>query len=307
MQIDSLTVGETFNYSLRLDKDRTYDEIIFPDSSAFGEDVEIQSRQQFKLNEFRDSLSFTLQFFGTEDSRIPRLPIHLVSGTDTTTVHTNPVALRFRSVLASEEEEFRPLKPIFDFAAAWWPWLLALLLLGLAGYYIYRYVQQQRNREEPEPEEPFRAVPFRDPLAELDAAIRQLEKVTFSGPGDFKQFYITLGDAIRTYFEDLYTIPAMELTSREILMELKRRSVDEELVTQTRIVLNEADLVKFARFEPTEEQTEVALEKARAFYRRARQIDGPRVEQLRRKHLSEMEAERKAYEQRQKLREEEQV
>ncbi|MDZ7774068.1 MAG: hypothetical protein U5K31_15195 [Balneolaceae bacterium] len=277
-------------------EDRVYDRVIFPDSSHFAAPVEIRTRQQFKVTGFRDSLSYRLQFFGTADTTLPRLPVRLVSGTDTTTLYTNPVPLRFRSVLASQEESFRPLKPIFDFAAAWWPWILGLLIAGAAAWYLWRMWRQGDYRRKKEGRAPFRATPFRDPLTELRDTLRQLEKASLQNKEDFEQFYINLGDAIRAYFEELYEITALEMTSGEILQALREEAVDRDLVGATRDVLNEADLVKFARFEPTVEQSKKALSKGYAFLERAQQIDGPRIEKLRRKHHEEMEEARRRYE-----------
>lgn len=293
--IDSLSVGDTFNYALRLDRDQSYDDISFPDSSDFAGPFEIRDLQRFRVNDFRDSLSYQIQFFGTADTTIPRLPVHLISGSDTTTLYTNPVPVRFRSVLQSEDEAFRPLKPIFDFAAAWWPWLLGLLVMGGAGWYLYRlYMRPMDKQAEVEPE-PFRETPFRDPLKELASTLRQLENVSLENKKDFERFYISLGDAIRSYFEELYEIPALEMTSGEILRSLRSENVDEDLVRATRLVLNEADLVKFANFEPTDRQAAEALEKGKSFHGRAREIDGPRVAQLRRRHNRRMKEAREQH------------
>lgn len=293
---DSLKVGDSFTFNLTLNKDQGYDTIIFPDSSDFGDVFEIRSRQHFKETDFKDSLVYKLQYFGTEDTRIPALPITLVSGTDSTTVHTTPVPIYFKTVLQSENEEFRPLKPIFDFARAWWPYIMGLLLLGLLGWYLYRLYQQKASEPKPKPRPDFKPTPFVDPLDQLENSLKQLRSFTFEEEEDFKQFYINLGDAIRTYFENLYRIPALESTSREIILELEKRMVDERMISQTRKVLRQADMVKFAKFQPTEEQTEVSLSIARDFVEVAREIDGPRIEQMRRQHQSEMEAQRRAYE-----------
>lgn len=296
VRMDSLTVGDTFNYAIRLNRQQSYDAVIFPDSSDFSGPFEIRSRRLYRVNDFRDSLAYEIQFFGTADTTIPRLPVTLVSGEDSTTLYTNPVPVRFRSVLQSPDEGFRPLKPIFDFAAAWWPWFAGLLAGGVACWYLYRLYRRGQREESGEGRAPFRATPFRDPLKELDATLQQLEKVSPEKRKDFEQFYIALGDAIRTYFEELYEIPAMEMTSGEILRALRGDSVDEDLVKATRVVLNEADLVKFANFEPTVAQSRKALEKGFSFHERAREIDAPRIERLRRRHHERMEEARREYE-----------
>lgn len=298
--IDSLNVGDTFAYTITLSKDQAYEDIVFPDSASFGSSFEIRTQRRFKVTDFKDSLIYDLQFFGTEDATIPELPIHLVNGSDTSTVYTNSVPVSFKSVLQSEEEVFRPLKPIFDFAAAWWPYLLALLLLLIAAWYLYSLYKEKGLEPQPVVRPEYSPTPFQDPLNRLSNILSQLKGYTFTSDEDFKLFYINLGDAIREYFEDLYRIPALESTSREILYELNRRSVDDELIAKTKAVLQEADMVKFARFTPTEAQAEKALEKADAFLKRAKEVDKPRVDHLRRKHQQKNEEQRKAFEESQK-------
>src|SRR5690625_927587 len=239
---DSLSVGDTFDFSITLDRNRDYDEIIFPDSSHFTTpDVEIRSRSQFKVSEFRDSVHYQLQFFGTSDTTLSGLPILLIQDNDTTVLYTNPVPVAFRSVLAGDQETFRPLKPIFEFARAWLPYILAFLLLCLAAYYLYGYFTK---KEDQPPDEPviFTPVPFANPLKTLQQNIGRLENAELAGHAHFKQFYIDLGDAIRQYFEYLHQIPALESTSREIIQGRVTRSTDSEFNDATPSVRPEADI-----------------------------------------------------------------
>ncbi|MDZ7682135.1 MAG: hypothetical protein U5J63_10615 [Fodinibius sp.] len=61
--IDSLEVGDTFYYSITLDRDQQYDDIQFPDSTAFGSVFEIRSRRQFKTSTYKDSVAYELSIF----------------------------------------------------------------------------------------------------------------------------------------------------------------------------------------------------------------------------------------------------
>lgn len=297
--VDSLAAGDLFSFTITLKKDQSYDQVIYPDSASFPSDIELRDRQQYHVTGFKDSLRYELQFWATDSTRIPALPVQLVAGSDTTTLFTRPVPLGFKSVLQEENEELRPLKPIYDFAAAWWPYLLGLFLLLLGGgllYYYYRYYRQQPEAEA-RPE--FTPQPFLNPLRELENNLRQLQNVTLTKKEHFEQFYISLGNAIRLYYEQMYRIPAMESTSREIIHELNRRAIDERLIEQTRMVLKEADMVKFANFTPAESQARSAYAKAEAFLSIVRELHGPRIQQMRRQHLTRVEEARKAFQDRQ--------
>jgi hypothetical protein len=296
--VDSLRVGDTFDFSITLNRDQEYDEVVFPDSSNLPANFEIRSQSQFKVSSFKDSVYYKLQFFGTADTVLPKLPVHLVQGQDTTTLYTNLVPVGFRSVLASEDDSLRPLKPIFDFAAAWWPYIVAFLLLCIVGYFLYSYFTRPEPSEDETPE-PFVPTPFVNPLQELQQDITKLEQMNPETQEEFKEFYIRLGDAIRQYFEELHTIPALESTSGEILQHLRTQGIDKQLIDDTRAVLQEADMVKFAKFTPTSKQAQRALQKAHNFLDQAKKIDGPRIDQLRRQHQSNMETLRERHEQQQ--------
>jgi len=293
--IDSLKVGDTFDFSITLNRSEQYDQVIFPDSADLGDAFEIRSRRQYQVSSYKDSLTYKLQFFATSDTTLPQLPVYLIQAQDTTVLYTNPVPIQFSSVLAEEEQEFRPLKPIFDFAAAWWPYILGLLILLAAGYLFYTYYWQQRETEDPKEQKIFTPKPFINPIKELQETIQELEQSEPSNKEDFKEFYIALGDAIRRYYENLHKVPALESTSRELLTMIQKRAIDEDLVADTRAVLQEADMVKFANFTPTTQQAQRALKKARDFLERARDVDGPQVQHLRRQHHEKMQAEREQF------------
>lgn len=294
--VDSLQVGDTFDFSITLEKDREYDNIIFPDSSHFSNTFEVRTRKLYKLSEYTDSVYYELQFFGTADTLIPKLPIQLIQQQDTTTLYTKPIPVGFSSVLAENDESLRPLKPIFEFAKAWWPYLLGFLILAIAAYYGYQYYQQWQEQQQQEKERPhFSPTPFQNPLQEFRKSVQQLENAELTTQEDYKDFYSALGDAIRQYYESLYNLPALESTSGELLNMLRNGSIDQNLIDDTRAVLQEADMVKFAKFNPTPKQAERALQKAYNFIDRAQEIDGPRIDHLRRKHQAKMEAQREAF------------
>jgi hypothetical protein len=292
---DSLQAGDLFDFSITLKKDRAYDRIIYPDSTSFNSDIELRKRQQFRVTDFKDSLHYQLQYWPTDTDTIPALPVRLVSNGDTTTIYTEPVPLSFSSVMQNEEEEMRPLKPIFDFAAALWPYLVGLFVLLLAGGLIYYFYKKYRQQPESEPPPQFTPQPFLNPIKELENNLRQLKDVPLTTKEQFEQFYISLGDAIRLYFEQMYDMPALESTSREIVHELDRRAIDERMITQTRIVLREADMVKFAKFTPGSEQAKQTYGKGQEFLAITKELHGPRIREMERRHQEKVEEARQAF------------
>lgn len=273
---DSVEVGEVFSYTIVFDSPFT--NVVYPGEQSFEEpeNLEFVSRDRYQVTETRDSLVYRLQYFGTENFTIPRKEIRVTDADRDTTVYTTPVPLFFKTTLAEGDEEFRPLKPIFDFARAWWPWLLALLLLAVGGYYISRWYKTRKPRPEPEPvPEP---IPFYSPIVELRETIQNLPlPATLTNREDFEDYYIELGDAIRRYLKRVYDFPALEMTTREIDLELKKELASEDIISITRKVLNEADMVKFANFQPTEEMATSVLQKGKQFLETARVVNREQI------------------------------
>lgn len=281
---DSVQVGDIITYILVLERDQDYRSVIFPDEEHFDDDdLRLLDKNHHSVSANKDSVVYHLQFFGVEDYQIPRYDLELTNQDgDTTTIQSNPIPLFFKTVIAEGDEEFRPLKPIFLFAASFWPWIIGFLLLAGIGYLIYRWMSHRETKPDPAPP---RQIPFNNPLQILKERIDVL-----SGPDsplaerNFKEFYVLLGDAIREYFEEVYRIKALEMTSREILRELRNYPAENEIISITRKVLFEADMVKFAKFEPDVPQAEQALVVARQFIEVVHKTDKYRIEKLREEH-----------------------
>lgn len=274
--VDSITVGEIFNISIKVQIDQPYEKIVFPDSSAFPPVIDWISVQQFRVTDFADSVLYRLQFFGNSDITLPPFRVALVATGDTTFIFSNPVNLYFKTVLPSEDAELKPLKPIFSFSG--FPWALALILLviiiaSLFAYYTYK----KRNESKPVIE----AVifePFKSPLSELETTLSYLKnEYDLAVTKDYKYFYTALSDSIRTYYEHLYNIPALESTSRELFRYLDAFGVDHEMIKSTRLLLNRSDMVKFAKYTPTLDDAWACYQYASEFTDRARLIDASRI------------------------------
>ncbi|MGF1669476.1 MAG: hypothetical protein ACFCU6_03435 [Balneolaceae bacterium] len=280
---DSLQVGDLFTYTLVLNRDRDYGSIVFPTGENFGEDIEFISRERYQAAPLRDSLIYRFQFFGTDDIIIPRQEVLISRAMGDTVLTSNPIPVFFKTTLGEGDEEFRPFKPIYDFAALIWPYLLGILLFLLVAWYIYKRIFTAEKK--PEKTVPATPVPFVNPLNVLESRLIKLGSGNLpSEREEFEKFYIELGDSIREYLERVYEIDALEMTSREILKAMLDYPAHRDMIQITRKVLNEADMVKFARFVPSGKQATDALNLAQDFLATARSNDAARIENMRSVH-----------------------
>lgn len=279
---DSISIGDTFRYSLIIQQDQEYQKIEFPDTTSFPPSVELIDRQQFKLSEFSDSLIYNLQYFGNEDLSLPEMAVTFYSAEDTIQLSTDTALLFFKSVVAEGDTTLKPMKPNFTFSRPWWPWVLVGALLTAFLIWWYKFRDKQ---EEAETQPQVEIKPFYNPIKELEKNLLSIKRDSdIAETKNFKLFYSEIGDAIRTYFEELYRIPALESTSTELLRYLDAYGVDDTMSEKTRVILRKADLVKFAKFTPTLEDAWETFDHAIEFMERAKMADAARISRLRAKY-----------------------
>jgi hypothetical protein len=128
----------------------------------------------------------------------------------------------------------------------WWFLLLFALIVGAAAW----WSQRRRKQQGPPPAPP---VPpdkrARDQLNELLAS-------GFLESGKIKEFHSALSDIVRAYIEMGFDCPALERTTNELMRDLRQRAVfPSETLLSLKTWLEDNDLVKFAKFRPSAEES----------------------------------------------------
>jgi hypothetical protein len=135
-------------------------------------------------------------------------------------------------------------------------------VVGLLLLAVLVLVLRKRKKAAPPPPPP------PPPLQPHELALRQLEelqKQQLWQNGQVKDYHTALTFIVREYLEKRYGILALEQTTDEILAQLRQRDFDLALSQKLGDVLQTADLVKFAKAQPTAEFHELAMTTARAF------------------------------------------
>lgn len=88
---------------------------------------------------------------------------------------------------------------------------------------------------------------------------------------DRKAYYSRLTNTVRLYLEERFEIYAMEQTTREIILNLKQADISEEDKEYLRKILMQADMVKFAKFSPNEEDGLTLLDRSIDFVERTKE------------------------------------
>lgn len=279
---DSLSTGDVFHLSITAQYNPDVYEVIFPDSSQFDSDIEYLSSRKFRGISSRDSLVYTLQFFALQDTVLTGKTVTFSSDERILQVSTPEIPLYFKSLVNPMEQNLRPLKPLFEFARSWWLLLLLLIASVLLAIAAYRYRDKlRRNRTKKILPTPTIPDPFHDPIQHLYNQIVHLQVELSSPQGDYTIFYTELSEAFRQYFESVHEIPALESTTREVIRDLKRRGVDDQITGSTQQLLRDSDLVKFAKFKPDPEFAQKSYVLAESLVKSIKKKDAERVVAMR--------------------------
>ncbi|MEX0681297.1 MAG: hypothetical protein WD097_07940 [Balneolales bacterium] len=281
---DTIRTGDTFQFHVHITGVETFDDMIYPDSADFGTDFVIRN-MTVEPGPDGDQLTYLLQFFGIDNRSVPELHAGLIDGTDTLFLVIPETPFIYEERVDEEEAELRPLKPIFPFFRNWWPIILGIAILAaLIGYLIYRYRDRLFTRPAPVQAPKEKPLPFQSPLKALLKELARIEHAHPRPEQNAKLFHTELGDAIRTYFEHTHNVPALESTTFELLQILESRRFDDEVIRLAGTLLQQADLVKFAKYKANESDCRDVIKHAHIFAERIAIIDRPKLEALRSRH-----------------------
>jgi hypothetical protein len=246
----------SIRFRLRLDeRDLLYDTIPRP-VDTLPEGVRILSVEKLQRGADRIfSGRARIAFYRIGPQRVPTfgLPfMRAVKGVTRATVVSDSASIEILPVLPAGNPSLRDIKEL-DRAAG--PPVIPLALAALAAAAIGWYLLRRRPRqtvdvplvvaEEPVAE-PAPPTAYEVALARLD----QIEADAWPARGEVARHYQAVADALRDYLEAGEELPARERTTAELLWALPPHLAEGGLRRRCEELLDEADLVKFARVRP---------------------------------------------------------
>ncbi len=128
---------------------------------------------------------------------------------------------------------------------------LILAILAIIGFWIYWFVVRKRKETEDAPT--YRTLP---PFEEAILRLTELDEKLLWQNNKIKEYYSELTEIVRGYIERELKVPALENTTDEVLAMIKDfKNADsietsKETIKKLKDLLQEADLVKFAKSKP---------------------------------------------------------
>lgn len=193
----------------------------------------------------------TIAFFQTGDFEVGPFPIRLLPERDGGEAETGQVAIRVRSLLEESDKDIKPLKEplsmagdprfLLPYAAA----LLLLLLLAALALLLRKRAQGRHVRA---------TVPPLPPEIEFQESLLHLRQEGLLQRGEYRTFFIALSALLKRFIQRAYGFNAEDCTTAETVPRLRERETEAAIITGLEAVLTQADLVKFARQIPGDEE-----------------------------------------------------
>lgn len=207
----------------------------------------------------RQTVRVTLTLFDVGVSTLPSLSLGVRRGGRLLGRQLTPeIPVTITSVLTPASKDIRGLKGQLPkvLNERFWVFLGVLGVLGLAAYGVFRHGQRKkRDVERPGP----------PPRPAHEIALEALTRLESSLEGPGKEFYSRLSEILRSYLEGRFAVPAMDRTTPEITQAMKHLPLTLDQRMRLREVLENSDLVKFAKFELSGEERLAHLIQIREF------------------------------------------
>ena len=266
---DSIGIGDRFTYSIEVEKDLVQT-IIFPNFAASAgeqfeliEDVPVDTlsregrrlkiRKSYRLAAFEEGIHNVVPQVMYADKNI----IDTLYGEDTLSlmVTTFQIDSTSHSIFDIKPQKTLPFR--FGEISGYLMWsLVALLLIALAIYVAIRVMRHYGKSLS----DIFHPAPPMPPHEEAFRALERLYVLRLCQHDKHKLYYSTLTDILRRYIAARFEVGAMEMTSDEIIEAMRSVELPKKAAMDMVDVLRSADLVKFAKAIPENEQNEAAYQ-----------------------------------------------
>ena len=233
-----ILIGEQINLTLSNPLDETE---IWPNYNDFlPEEVEVINAS--KIDTINNSITQKIIITAWDSGNYYISPIKFSKNKE-----TQGIIINVQTIEIAEDAKLKDIKNPINEPIGWsdiWPFVLVVLIIILIIYLLKKYVF--KVKEKIITTKPKIIIP---PGVVALQELEKLEKDKIWQQGNIKEYHTQLSEIIRRYCEDKFQFIALELTTNEILEELKI-ILDNTQINNLKLILQRADLAKFAKSKP---------------------------------------------------------
>lgn len=255
----TITIGDAILFSISIEWEKGINILKVDPSPALGvfEIQDIHQSKETKLSKTRlkREYSYTLSTFDTGDYEIPPFKItYTTKDKQEKTAYSLPIKIHVKSVAgtADSKTEIKDIKaPAKLPSPPTWKIMGAIaifiLLIGLPlAYYIRKRILIAKGLIK---EEVISRPPEEIAKEGLEKLAAEADEILSKGL--FKEFYTRVSEILRVFIGRKFNINAIDMTSYELMLSIPEFIEKEDVISDLRDFLDEADFVKFAKYLPS--------------------------------------------------------
>ncbi len=159
-----------------------------------------------------------------------------------------------------------------DFIVDYW-WIFLIVILVAAGVFVWwRYFRGKKAMP---------LVPKKKPVPPYEYAMQELNRLKaekLCESGQEKEYYTRLTEILRVYLDKRFGINAMEMTSTQIMQQIRSNEDTRTSAPVMKQILEMADFVKFAKVRPLPDDNQKAFNNAVTFVEDTKPVEQPAAE-----------------------------
>ncbi len=258
----SIVIGEQLHLKITTSMpDNTYGLAWFNVPDSFGSfrvvhEAKIDSTNANGILGFNQDI--TLTSFDSGRQVIPQLPLSFetLQGDSSFTINTDSIPVEVLYAPLDSSATFHDIKSIINVKKPWewWWWVSLGVALILLFFWIRFLIRFFGKKNKPDI--------FKSKLSPYDEAMQSLndlDKENLLQQKEVKEYHTRLTDIFRRYISRKTQTYRMHETTDELLMDLNDLNLDKEQLASFANALRMGSAVKFAKFVPTQSESEECL------------------------------------------------
>ena len=235
---------------------------------TLSEQLDIIKRSEVERTADADSnvivkQQLTLMTFDTGQIQVPPVALTYAKSfddPDRLKAYTDPINLYSTTITVDTTMAYKPIvepiaapvqmKEVF-------PWIFAVLLLALAVFGIWYWRKHRKIKVDADGN--IVRGPVIPPYDKAVDDLKRLREEKMWQSGKVKEYFSSLTDIAREYIEGQFGVNAVEMTTDDILEEVKPLHFSSETYNKLKETMEIADLVKFAKYSASTLESDTAL------------------------------------------------
>ncbi|MBN1466020.1 hypothetical protein JXA02_09675 [candidate division KSB1 bacterium] len=277
---NKILIGDVIHYSVIVTRDKNL-ELLMPSTA---ENLGMFEIRDYAVREPRivddqivEQVDYEISTFDTGDYLIPEVAIQYRAQGDSSwqTLMTEPHDIVVESLNPDEAGDIRDIKPPMtpprDYARLIKSVISGVLLLAVILFVLY-YLKRRREGKSLIP---MRGKPPRPAHEIALEALQRLRESDLLSSGKVKEFYTELSDIVRQYVEGRFYMPAMEMTTTQLVNVMREQNLPDKDIEKLNALLARSDLVKFAKLEPPADENTASLQLATDYVNETKLVFDP--------------------------------